>query len=186
MTQRTLARLPAVPLLIALWVTAALKPLPFVTYEPGLTVDVLGKSDDGKEIIQVTGHQTYRDDGQLRMTTVYVSQPEPKGSNNLFELMHDWVSKDDAVYPYDAVYQKGETVEDNRQQGEQEMTSSQDAATAAALEEMGYDVTEPVVAAVVPKTPAAGVLEPGDVIVEVDGTPTRTTDDVIAAVSKAQ
>jgi PDZ domain-containing protein len=186
MTQRTLAGLLAVPLLIALWVTAALKPLPFVTYEPGLTVDVLGKNDDGKEIIEVTGHKAYRDDGQLRMTTVYVSQPEPKGSNNLFELMHDWVSKDDAVYPYDAVYQKGETVEDNRQQGEQEMTSSQDAATAAALEEMGYDVTEPVVAAVVPKTPAAGVLEPGDVIVEVDGTPTRTTDDVIAAVSKAQ
>jgi PDZ domain-containing protein len=185
MTQRTLAGLLAVPLLVALWVTAALKPLPFVTYEPGLTVDVLGANDKGKEIIEVEGHRTYRDDGQLRMTTVYVSQPEPKGRNNLFELMHDWLSDEDAVYPYEAVYQEGETVEQNRQEGEQEMTSSQDAATAVALEEMGYDVTEPAVVAVSPDTPADGTLEAGDVIVAIDGRATKTADDVIAQVGDA-
>jgi PDZ domain-containing protein len=185
MTQRTLAGLLAVPLLIALWGTAALKPLPFVTYEPGLTVDVLGTDDDGKEIVEIEGHRVYRDDGQLRMTTVYVSQPEPKGKNNLFELMQDWISDEDAVYPYDAVYQKGETVEQNRQEGQQEMTSSQDAATAAALEELGYDATEPVVAGVAKGTPADGTLETNDVIVAIDGTPTKTADDVIAAVTAA-
>jgi PDZ domain-containing protein len=185
MTQRTLAGLLAVPLLIALWATAALKPLPFVTYEPGLTVDVLGTDDDGKEIVEVEGHRAYRDDGQLRMTTVYVSQPKPKGKNNLFELMHDWISDEDAVYPYDAVYQKGVTVEQNRQEGQQEMTSSQDAATAVALEELGYDVTEPVVAGVAKGTPADGALETNDVIVAIDGRPTDTADDVIAAVTGA-
>ena len=41
MTQRTIAGLLAVPLLVALWVAAATEPLPYVTYEPGLTVDVL-------------------------------------------------------------------------------------------------------------------------------------------------
>lgn len=183
MTQRTLAGLLALPLLVGLWVTAALKPLPFVTYEPGLTIDVLGTNEDGKEIIEVEGHRTYRDEGQLRMTTVYVSQPEPKGSNNLFELMRDWLSDEDAVYPYDAVYQRGETVEQNRQEGAQEMTSSQDAATAVALEELGYDVTEAVVAAVAPGTPADGVLETGDVLLRVDDTPVSTSNDVVDAVS---
>jgi PDZ domain-containing protein len=186
MTQRTLAGLLAVPLLIGLWVTAALKPLPFVTYEPGLTIDVLGTNDDGKEIIEVTGHKVYRDDGQLRMTTVYVSQPEPKGSNNLFELMRDWISDEDAVYPYDAVYQRGETVEQNRQESAQEMTSSQDAATAVALEELGYDVTEAVVAAVSKGTPADGVLRAGDVLLQVDGVSVADGDDVVATVGKVQ
>jgi PDZ domain-containing protein len=184
MTQRTLAGLLAVPLLIALWVTAAFVPLPYVTYEPGLTLDVLG-STDGKEIIQVEGAKAYRDDGELRMTTVYVSQPRPKGRNNLFELMHDWVSDEDAVYPYDAIYAEHQTVEQNRQEGQAEMTSSQDAATAVALEELGYDVTEAVVAAVTKGAPADGELEAGDVILEVDGTEVTTSNDVVDAVTAA-
>jgi PDZ domain-containing protein len=186
MTQRTLAGIVAVPLLIGLWLTAALMPLPFVTYEPGITVDVLGTNGDNQEIIEVSGHRVYRDDGQLRMTTVYVSQPQPEGSNNLFELMHDWISKDDAVYPYDAVYRQGETSKQNRQQGKEEMTSSQDAATAAALEELGFQATQPVVAAVGKGTPAEGRLRADDVIVSVGGTRTADTQDVIDAVTGGQ
>ncbi len=182
MTQRTLAGLLAVPLLIALWIVAALVPLPFVTYSPGLTVDVLGKQENGKEIIQVEGHRAYRDDGELRMTTVFVSQPKPEARNNLFELMYDWVSDENAVYPYDAVYQKGETVKTNREEGAAEMTSSQDAATAVALEELGYDVTEAKVADVSAGTPADGKLEKGDVILEVDGADVSNANDVIDAV----
>jgi PDZ domain-containing protein len=185
MTQRVNATLAAVALLFGLFVTASFLPLPYVTYTPGLTVDVLGE-DGGQEVIQVSGHQTFRDDGQLRMTTVYVSQPEPKGSNNLFELMRDWLSDEDAVYPYDAVYQQGETVEQNRKEGAQEMTSSQDAATAVALEELGYDVTEAVVAGVGKGTPADGVLETGDVLLSVDGVAVTTGDDVVAAVGTVE
>ena len=185
MTQRTLAGILAVPLLIGLWVTAALVPLPYVTYEPGLTVNVLGDNDEGEPIIQVEGRTSYRDDGQLRMTTVFVSQPKPDGRNNLFELMHDWISNEDAVYPYDAVYRQDETVEQNRQEGKAQMTSSQDTATAAALEELGYDVTEPVVAGVTEDAPADGRLETGDVILSVDGTDVSTSEDVVDAVTAA-
>lgn len=187
MTQRTLAGILAVPLLIGLWLVAALAPLPYVTYEPGLTVDVLGANDEGQEIIDVSGRQAYRDDdGQLRMTTVYVSQPRPEGKNNLFELMHDWISDEAAVYPYDAVYRDDETVEQNREEGQAQMTSSQDAATAVALEEMGLDVTEPVVAAVSDGTPADGALEAGDVIVKVDGEKVTTSEEVVDAVGAAE
>lgn len=182
MTQRTLAGLLAVPLLIGLWVAAAFEGLPYVTYQPGLTVDVLG-SNDGKEIIQVVGHPTYRDDGELRMTTVYVSQRDAR--NNLFELMHDWISRDDAVYPKDAIYPEGGSVEADRKEGQQEMTTSQDAATAVALEELGYDVTEAVVADVSAGAPADGRLEKDDVILEVDGTKTANGNDVVTAVQGA-
>ena len=185
MSQRTLAGLLAVPLLIALWVTAAFVPLPYVTYEPGLTVNVLG--DSGKRpIIEVSGHRAYPDaGGQLRMTTVYVSQPRPAGRNNLFDLMHDWVSDEDAVYPYDAVYQPQETVEQNKAEGKQEMTSSQDAATAAALAELGYHVTRAAVADVEQGSPAAGHLQKHDVVVSVDGTPVDSAGQLVTAVQQA-
>jgi Lon-like protease len=101
MTQRTWAGLLAVPLLLALWAIALTAPLPFVTYEPGLTVDVLD-DPDGQEIIQIDGHKTYRDDGELRLTTVYVTRPE--SDVNLLQLMEGWISTDDAVYPKRAVY----------------------------------------------------------------------------------
>jgi PDZ domain-containing protein len=183
MTQRTLAGLMAVPLLIALWLTAVLVPLPYVTYEPGLTVDVLAETH-GREIIQVQGEKTYRDDGQLRMTTVYVTQPDARV--NLFELMRDWVSPDASVYPYDAVYQPDETTAENRRQGAVEMVSSQDAAVATALHELGYHVEPGLeVLAVEPGAPADGALRVRDLFLKVDGAPVTSAKQVIRAVTDA-
>lgn len=183
MTQRTLAGLLAVPLVIALWVVAAFESLPYVTYEPGITVNVLGENDEGKPIIQVEGHRTWADDGQLRMTTVYVSQRD--AHNTLFELMQDWISSSSAVYPFEAIYPEGGTVEGDKQEGKQEMTSSQDAATAAALTELGYDVTEVVVAGVDAGTPADGVFERRDVLLRVDREKVLDSGDVVSAVRRA-
>jgi len=184
MTQRTLAGILAVPLLLALVVAAAFESLPYVTYKPGLTVNVLGDNADGEPIIAIKGKPTYEDDGQLRMTTVYVSQRD--AHNHLFDLMQAWISPSDAVYPFDAIYPEQGSVEQDKEESHAEMTSSQDAATAAALTELGYDVTDPVVAAVEKGAPADGVLKVGDVIVEVGGTPVQTTDDVVTAVGGAQ
>ena len=175
MTQRNLAGLLAVPLLLALWIVAVTRPLPYVTYKPGLTVDVLD-DPDGKEIIQVRGHKTYRDDGELRMTTVYVTQPQ--ADINLFELMGAWIDRDDAVYPYRAVYAPEETEESNKVEGAIDMVSSQDAAIAAALTELDYDVKPaPEVFAVTDGSPADGRLQVRDVIVAVNGVPTTSTEE---------
>jgi PDZ domain-containing protein len=183
MTQRTLAGLLAVPLLLALWVAAAFESLPYVTYNPGLTVNVLGDNDEGKPIIQIEGKPTYADDGQLRMTTVFVSQRD--AHNHLFELMKSWLSPESAVYPKAAIYPKGGTVEEDKQEGQAEMTSSQDAATAAALTELGYDVTEAVVAGVDKGSPADGTLQAGDVVLAVDGTEVANSDELVTAVKSA-
>jgi PDZ domain-containing protein len=183
MTQRTLAGLLAVPLLLALWVAAAFESLPYVTYNPGLTVNVLGDNDEGKPIIQIEGKPTYADDGQLRMTTVFVSQRD--AHNHLFELMQSWISSESAVYPKAAIYPEGGTVEEDKQEGQAEMTSSQDAATAAALTELGYDVTEAVVAGVDKGSPADGTLQAGDVVLAVDGPEVANSDELVTAVKSA-
>ncbi len=130
MTQRTTAGLAAVLLLGALIAWTVFRPMPYVTYEPGRTFDVLGETD-GKEIIQVSGHKVYRDAGELRMTTVLVSTPGAR--LDLFTLMTDWLNPNDAVYPYDAVYAPDLDQEENREEGQVEMVTSQDSAAAAAL-----------------------------------------------------
>ena len=183
MTQRTVAGILAIPLLVALWAVALTSGLPYVTYQPGVTVDVLG-ADDGREIVQVSGRKTYRDGGELRMTTVYVTRPQ--STVNLFEATSAWLSRDDAIVPYDAVYAPDETQEDSRTESAVEMVSSQDSAVAAALTELGIDVS-PVteVLNVSEDLPADGRLEVRDVLLEVDGRPVTSPDDVVEAVRAA-
>ena len=182
-SQRTVAGVLAVPLLVVLWGAAVLLPVPFVTYAPGLTLDVLG-AEDGRELVQVNGERTYRDGGELRMTTVFVSQP---GADvNLFEAMKAWLSDEEAVIPYDAVYDEDETAEDADRESSVAMVSSQDAATAVALRELGYEV-DPVVEvlAVDEGRPADGRLEVRDQVLAVDGAPIETSEDVGEAVRAA-
>ena len=96
MSQRTRAGLLALCLLAVLWGTAFFVPLPYVIYQPGPTVDILAEAD-GEETVQVTGHKAYYDDGELRMTTVFVSTPEE--AVTLPELLQAYFAADDAVWP---------------------------------------------------------------------------------------
>ena len=70
-----LAGLLAVVLVVGLSVVALRQPVPYVTFSPGPTVNVLGKYDK-KDIISVSGRESYRDDGGLRLTTVIPSGPD--------------------------------------------------------------------------------------------------------------
>ena len=138
MSRRSLATVIAVPLLVGLWVAAALVPVPYVTYHPGSTTDMLSETG-GQERIQVVGHQAYYDDdGSLRMTTVSVTPPQDDVS--IFEALTAWVSDEEAVEPYDAVYDQGETDKQSDTEGAVDMVSSQDAAIAVALTQLGYDL----------------------------------------------
>src|SRR3954454_3425188 len=169
MNQRVLAAILAVPLVAALAVTALVVPLPYTTYAPGPTIDVLG-DPGGKEIIQIPGQQTYRDDGQLRMTTVSVT---PKDSDlNLFEVMAGWIDRGEAVYPKDAVYPDDKSADEVRDEGQVQMVSSQDTAVAVALEALGETVTPALeVLSVAPGSPADGALAVRDLFRKVDGKP---------------
>ncbi len=175
MNQRALAAIVAMPLVAGMAVVALFKPLPYTTYAPGPTIDVLS-APDGKEIIQLPdGHKTYRDDGQLRMTTVSVT---PKDSDlNLFQVMAAWLDPDDAVYPKEAVYPDDKSADQVRDEGQVQMVSSQDTAVAVALQALGETVTPSLeVTLVGPDSPADGALVVRDLIREVNGTP--LSDDI--------
>jgi Lon-like protease len=178
MSRRTVAGLLALGLIAVLGVVAARKPVGYVTFRPGPTMNVLGKYD-GKTIISVTGHKTYRDDGALRMVTVYESGPDDH--LNLLDMLTGWVNPDVAVLPRSAVYQKGETDKTSHQESAVEMSSSQDSAIAAALKALGVSYRTEVAVSEVDKDGAsAGKLKKGDVLLAVDGRstadPTRVVD----------
>lgn len=173
MNQRLIAALIAVPAVLGLLVFAAFEGLPFATFAPGGTVDVLGDDGNEAEVVQVDGREVFRDVGQLRMTTVRVSpagEPPETAYLSLGELMTKWFDDDDAVYPYSSVHQDGETAQSNREEGAVQMATSQDDAIYVALAEDGIDVPEVLqVAAVTEDMPSVGVLEVGDLLTSVNG-----------------
>ncbi|QIK75666.1 YlbL family protein [Nocardioides piscis] len=183
MSQRTLAAILAVPLLLGLLVVVATQPLPYVTYRPGPTVDILG-APKGEEIVEVEGAETYRDSGELHLTTIYVDQPQDR--IRLDQLMRAWIDPERAVYPYDAVYGPDDTDESNDAESFVQMVSSQDAAVATALKELGYDVEPKTeVLYVEEDLPADGVLKVRDILLEVDGKEIDSAQDVVDAVDGA-
>ena len=183
MSQRTRAGLLALSLLAVLWGAAFFVPLTYVIYQPGPTVDILAKSD-GQETVQVTGHKAYYDDGELRMTTVYVSTPEE--AVNLPELLQAYFAPDDAVWPKSSVYAPEETDESNDRESAGAMVSSQDTAIAAALTELGEKL-DPIVdiVDVTPGMPADGKLKVRDVLIRVGDTTITEAQDVLDAIEGA-
>ncbi len=123
MRRRTWAGLLAVVLVVGMAVLAATEPVPYVTFGPGPTVNVLGKykKDD---IITVSGHKAYQDDGGLHLTTVVPSGPDEKIS--IPQLVSAWVDPDRDVYPYRAIYPPTATQKSVREESSAQMVSSKD------------------------------------------------------------
>ena len=139
MKRRTWAGVLAFFLVVLFSVVAAREPVPYVTFAPGPTLNVLGEFDD-KPIISVSGRETYLDKGGLRLTTVVPSGAERKVS--LAELVMAWIDPERAVYPYEAIYQPEDTRDSVRKQSSVQMVSSQDNAVAAALGALGGEVPD--------------------------------------------
>ncbi|WP_408898833.1 PDZ domain-containing protein [Nocardioides sp. R1-1] len=183
MSQRLIAACIAAPLVLILGGIALVVPLPYASYSPGPTYDILGKDSDEAEVIQVDGHEAYYDDGQIRFTTVVASSFGQRLS--LGEALSRWVDPDKAVLPYDVVHPPETTRADEEAEGAIQMTTSQDVAKAVALTELGYDVPKAVqVAQVDDEGPAKDKLLVRDVFKEVDGEPVTKAEQVVEAVRK--
>jgi PDZ domain-containing protein len=95
-----------------------------------------------------------------------------------------------SLVPEDRVNPVGVSEQERREQSLNEMSRSQQIAVAVALRELGYDVeVTPIGAEVVlvlPDSPADGMLEPGDVIVEVRGRAVSSPDEVAEAMEDVQ
>jgi len=148
---------------------ALFQPVPYAELTPGPTFNVLG-SQDGTQLITITGRKTYPTTGELRMVTVGVS--EESYNMPLGEAIAGWLSSDEAIVPKGTIYPAGQTQQQSDAQNTQEMTDSQDTAITAALAALDIKPTgsEVVIASVNDGSPAAGKLEAGDAIDAVDGT----------------
>jgi len=184
MSRRTLASLLVFLLLAALVVLLVFVPVPYVTMSPGPTVNVLDDSGSRRPIISVSGHRTYPTRGQLRLTTVSVTNPTRR--IGLLEALSAWFDGTRAVYPRDAIYPPDQSPADVEQQSSGEMVSSQDTAVAAALTELGFRLPVQIeVLSVSRGAPAEGHLRPRDRVLVVNGTTIRAADQVSRALQSS-
>lgn len=161
-----------------LLVVLLLMPVPYAVNSPGPTLDTLGSHDD-TELISIKGAETYESTGELRLTTVSTTGG-PGFPSSVLGVLAGWFGASQRVLPVETVFPPDATQEELDQQNEAQMVSSQENATVAALEELGYTV--PVTLTVhdaVEGTGAVGVVRPGDVLVSFDGTPLTSYGQLI-------
>jgi PDZ domain-containing protein len=170
MSRRSLTLLiAAVGTAVAIAVSV-LVPVPYVILGPGPTLNTLGKDSSGRPLISVSGRMTYPAGGHLNMVTV--SYQGCAGAHfNIFTALVAWLNPHQAVVPESEICPAGQTQQQTHQQDAQQMTDSQQTATAAALTELKIAYSTQVVVVQADKgLPAYGVLQAGDVITAVDGT----------------
>ncbi len=166
-------------LVITFALVGAFVRVPYVALGPGPTYDTLG-AVDGTEVIRIDGERTYPTGGELRMTTVALND-----NMTLFGALGMWLSGRYALAPREEYFRPGQSEEEVRQENLRQFQDSQSNAEVAALRKLGHPV-EVVVDQVVEDSPAADVLEPGDRIVEVDGTEVADSDAVREVLGKTR
>ncbi|GAA2463108.1 YlbL family protein [Agromyces soli] len=175
----------AVSTALVIGVVFALLPSPYVIEQPGPVYNTLGSQEhDGEErpLIAVPDEQTYPTDGELNLLTVSVVG-KPGRTPNWLEVLGSWFDRTKSVLPVEAIFPPGISETDRDQRNQAAMVDSQQDAIAAALVELGYDFPREVtVTGSAEGTPAAGVLQEGDVIESVDGQPVHSIGELREAV----
>lgn len=120
--------------------------------------------------------------GNFYLTTVITQTPIL-----LAQLVYGHLSPVIKVIPPDEVLPADTSPQQFMRQNYQMLEDSQTAARIVALERAGYDVEiigqGVEVLGIVPESGANGILQPGDLIVELNGTRVRTVDELIEQVS---
>lgn len=155
--------------LIGTIIAAAVVRLPYYALRPGETRDV-------GEVVSIEGVPTYETDGAPNFTTVSIGQV------TLLEMIRANLDGDMEVVHEDVIL-GDRNAEENRQLNLNLMHSSQDAASYAALDVLGYDVSVggDYVVDVQEGFPAEGEIAAGDVILEVNGETVDQPDTVFDA-----
>lgn len=175
MTRQTWTAAVSALIFVVAAAIVAMTPVPFVTYSPGATFDVLQASD--RPPIEIEGVQSFPATGNLLIATTAITRPDTPVS--LPEVLYAYAAPDREVFPRDAVYAAGSTSAEIRTREVQALATSQADASAAALRSAGFDVRQvPMVQSVAQTGPAVDKLFPGDFVLAVDGV---STPNVVAA-----
>lgn len=172
---RTVVLLMSAFVTITLAAVAWLMPVHYAVLRPGPALNTLG-SEGGRPLIAIDGRATYETDGALDLTTVSVFGG-PGNHVELYQVVAGWLDPSVAVVPEEEVFPPGQTAEQSEEQNQQEMVSSQESATAAALTSLGIDVpTRITVTEVDADAPAARALRAKDVLVSINGVATDSIE----------
>ena len=178
-SRRALTLLLATVLAVGLAMAGVLAPVPYVSLSPGPAYDTLGKTA-GASVITIVGRPTFPTDGRLDLLTVSVAD-----RITLLQALRGWLSSREQVVPREILFPADQSRAQVDQQNAQQMRQSQDAATTAALTELGVPATRTVVvSSVQPGGTAAGQLQAGDVLTTVDGTKVTSATDLRAAIGR--
>jgi len=132
-------------------------------------------------LVMIPGRKPPHDSGGIYFVDVFVRKA------TWLERLFPGLRKGATVVPAAAVVPPGTSEKTRLKEDQQAMTRSQDIAAAVALRAAGYKVranpTGALVDDVVPGAPAAGKLEPTDVIVRVGDRRIRTPADLRSAIS---
>lgn len=154
--------------LAVLLVVALLLPVPFIRLAPGPTFNVIGELE-GKPVIEIDGTTTYPTTGRMDMTTVLESGG-PRGGLTFIGALSSWFNSSDAVIPRELIYPDDVSGEEVTAEQAALFNSSESNAIGAAMKYLQEPVTiQAIVSSVTANSPASGKLEPGDVIVSVNG-----------------
>jgi PDZ domain-containing protein len=127
-------------------------------------------------LVSVPETRDDRDGGGIYFVDVLVRKA------TVLERLFPSLREGSSIVPADEVRPPGVSDKQRHQEELQEMRRSQDVAAAVALRQLGYRVvarpTGARIEAVDPNAPAAGKVEPGDVVVGVDGRRVRTPRDL--------
>ncbi|MCL2594771.1 MAG: PDZ domain-containing protein [Promicromonosporaceae bacterium] len=158
-------------------------PTGFVVRSPGPTHDTLGMQN-GVPLVQIMDATQYPASGQLLMTTVSVGGG-PVSNVFALQLLRSWFSPARSAVPVETVWRTDITREEQQQQGQVQMITSQQAATAAALLELGFEIPVTlIVAGATQDSGAEGIVEEGDIIMTLDGAPVDTHGELVEALTR--
>jgi PDZ domain-containing protein len=166
---RTLTMLVCGFAAVVLFSLVGLAPVPYAIMKPGPVRDTLSSSG-GTPLIEVAGRDTFPTDGSLDLTTVSVFGGPGRGVD-LLDVITSWLDPSAAVVPAEQLFPPDQSESDVERQNSEEMVSSQENATAAAMGELGVVVpTTLSVVGFADGADAAEQLHEGDVITAVAGT----------------
>ncbi|MEZ5210013.1 PDZ domain-containing protein [Gordonia sp. (in: high G+C Gram-positive bacteria)] len=162
----------SVLVLIVFVVVGSTARVPYVALSPGPTVNTLGMHD-GKPVVQVTGGADGKPDGHLNLTTVSLTD-----GLTLFQALGMWFSSTYQLQPRELYFPKSKSDEQVRQETAQQMSSSEDNATGAALTYLKRPTAVGAAGPIADDSPAQGKIEVDDIIVKIGDVPVSTPDDV--------
>ena len=172
MRQRVIAA-AAVLALIGLVFALNFYQLPVVALSPGPMEDVLAR-------LKVEGPRVYDSKGKLYLTSVGIDD-----NVRFYEALLDMANRDVQLVPRAQLYPDQEDSTQIDQENAALMDRSKETATVVALRKVGYDI-EPSgveVTQVVSGAPADGRLKATDRILEADGRPVHSTEEVRKAIT---